>query len=138
MQARPSLVDATHEDSGELVYIKEVQSDGEECQIAQLLIQEEWSGDPQNHCVRVKEIFKDPQDEGISYIVMPFLRPMDDPPFAYVKEIVDFADQILEVDAPSPSVGAPLTRMPTLGSSVPPRERDSSPVRLSPARFPVN
>jgi hypothetical protein len=28
---------------------------------------------------------------------MPFLRPSDDPPFDVVEEVVDFADQVLEV-----------------------------------------
>ena len=103
-----------------MVYIKEVSSDDEECRIAQLLMQEEWGGDARNRCVRVKQIFKDPEDEEISYIVMPFLRPMDDPPFEYVKEIVDFTDQILEVDTSPPSIGAPLTRMIIPGSRVSP------------------
>jgi hypothetical protein len=94
-------VDATQEDSGKLVYIKEVSTNGEECRIAKLLMQEEWTSDPRNHCVPVKEVFKDPQDEGISYIVMAFLRPMDNPPFGSVDEILVFADQILEVDTSS-------------------------------------
>jgi len=41
--------------------------------------------------------FQDDEDEKVSYVVMPFLRLMDSPVFEAVGEIVDFADQILEV-----------------------------------------
>ena len=91
------LVDAIHEATGKRVYIKEVATDGEELNIAQMLRQEEWVGDPRNHCVPVTQVFKDHNDPNVSYMVMPFLRPMDDPPFESVKEIVKFTDQILEV-----------------------------------------
>jgi hypothetical protein len=36
-------------------------------------------------------------DETISYIVMPFLRLSDNPPFETVWEVGDFVDQLLEV-----------------------------------------
>lgn len=92
------LVDATDKSSGRMVYIKELAADSEEHRIAQILRQEEWTSDPQNHCVPVLNIFKDPQDQELVYLVMPFLRPMCDPSFHQVKEIMEFADQILEVD----------------------------------------
>lgn len=120
MEPRPHSVDATHESTGKLVYIKEVSSDSEGCRIAQLLMQAEWSGDPRNHCVPVKDVFKDPQDESISYIVMPFLRPMDSPPFECVKEIVDFVDQILEVGIFPIDHPNLLNRVMALGSRFPP------------------
>ena len=60
-------------------------------------MQKEWVGDPRNHCVPVMKVFKDHNDAGLSYIVMPFLRPVDSPPFEYVKDIIEFTDQILEV-----------------------------------------
>jgi len=42
------------------------------------------------------KVFKDHGDPTVSYMVMPFLRPVDNPPFEYVKEIIEFTDQILE------------------------------------------
>ena len=50
-----------------------------------------------NHSVPILDIFADTQDDSITYIVMPFLRPVDSPPFYVIEEILDFADQILEV-----------------------------------------
>ena len=90
-------MDAIHEATGKTVYIKEVPTDGDELRIAQLLTQEEWIGDPRNHCVPVTKVFKDHGDPEVSYMVMPFLRPVDSPAFEQVKEIIDFTDQILEV-----------------------------------------
>lgn len=42
-------------------------------------------------------MFQDDEDPEISYMVMPFLRPIDLPKFEFVIEVVDFVDQILEV-----------------------------------------
>ena len=90
-------MDATHQETGRMVYIKEVKTDSEELRIAQLLTQEDWISDPRNRCVPVVKIFQDHGDPQTSYIVMPFLRPVNNPPFEFVKEIIDFVDQILEV-----------------------------------------
>ena len=94
------LVDAIHEATGKRVYIKEIATGSEELRIAQLLTQEEWISDPRNHCVPVKKVFKDYTNPNVTYVVMPFLRLMNDPPFEYVKEIIQFTDQILEVGTP--------------------------------------
>jgi len=80
-----------------MVYIKEISANSEEHRIAELLRQEEWTSDPRNHCVPILNLFKDPQDPELFYLVMPLLRPMNDPPFEQVKEIMEFTDQILEV-----------------------------------------
>ena len=80
-----------------MVCIKEVKTDGKEHHIAQLLMQEDWINDPRNHCVPIFKIFQDHNNPQVSYIVMPFLRPADDPQFDTVKEIIDYVDQSLEV-----------------------------------------
>jgi hypothetical protein len=53
--------------------------------------------DPANHSVPILDTFEDSVNKSISYLVMPFLRLADNPPFEVVEEVVDFADQILEV-----------------------------------------
>ena len=92
-------MDAAEKEGGKLVYIKEVKTDCEEHRIAKLLTQEDWINDPRNHCVPIVKIFQDHQNPKVSYIVMPFLRPANNPPFETVKEIIDYVDQILEVRA---------------------------------------
>ena len=62
--------------------------------------------DPANHSVPILDTFEDPLNKSISYLVMPFLRLTDSPPFEVVEEVLDFADQILEVRS-----GRELTRL---------------------------
>jgi len=90
------LVDA-YTDDGKFVCIKRVGRNDEETRIAQMLSAKELRADPRNHCVPIIEVIDDPDDDSISYMVMPLLRNADSPPFQYVKEIVDFIDQVLEV-----------------------------------------
>jgi hypothetical protein len=53
--------------------------------------------DPRNHCVPILDLIQDDEDPNVSYMVMPHLRPMENPPFESVEEVIDYADQILEV-----------------------------------------
>ncbi|KAI0054727.1 hypothetical protein BV25DRAFT_1895581 [Artomyces pyxidatus] len=93
---RPSLVDATRMSDGKAVYIKRVCTGDQESTIAKMLYGEPLRRDGRNHSVPILDEFQDDQDESISYMVMPLLRLIYDPPFAAVGEIVDFADQILQ------------------------------------------
>ena len=53
--------------------------------------------DPRNHSVPILDIFQDEEDETLAYMVMPLLRPIDDPPFETVDDVVNLVDQISEV-----------------------------------------
>ena len=79
---------------GKLVYIKQVRTDDLESRIALMLSSID---DPANHSVSILDTFEDPTHSSISYLVMPFLRLTDNPPFELVAEVLDFVDQILEV-----------------------------------------
>ncbi|KIP02948.1 hypothetical protein PHLGIDRAFT_111478 [Phlebiopsis gigantea 11061_1 CR5-6] len=93
---RPDLVDATRIVDNQLVYVKRVATGGEELKIAQFLNREVVRNDSHNHSVPVLEVFQDDEDPAISYLVMPFLRLMDDPPFSHVNDVLEFVDQTLE------------------------------------------
>ncbi|KAI0316324.1 kinase-like domain-containing protein [Amylostereum chailletii] len=82
-------------DPARQVYIKRVRTGDQESTIAMMLNAGHLRGHPDNHSVPVLEIFEDPEDSNISYMVMPFLSRMSDPPFLTVGEVVDFVDQIL-------------------------------------------
>jgi hypothetical protein len=94
LQGRPLLVDATRIADGKLVYIKQIATGDEESRLMLMLNSHE---DPANHTVTILDTFVDTADETISYLVMPFLRLFDDPPFESIGEILDFTDQVLEV-----------------------------------------
>ena len=96
---RLQLLDATRIEDGKLVCIKLTYTNQEESRIAQLLYNESTRSDPRNHCVPILDVFQDNIDPTITYVVMPFLRQMDDPPFEFVEEVVDFVDQMLDVSS---------------------------------------
>lgn len=77
--------------------IKRIRRNGHESSIAQLLSTKELLVDPRNHCVPAIEVIDDPDNDLLSYMVMPLLRGAGSPPFQYIREIIDFVDQILEV-----------------------------------------
>ncbi|KZV68708.1 hypothetical protein PENSPDRAFT_666269 [Peniophora sp. CONT] len=90
------LIDATRLSDGKMVYIKRINAGNREASIATSLYDESLRNDPTNHTVPILEVFSDPDTAGLSYMVMPFLRFPEDPPFETVSEVVDFVDQILE------------------------------------------
>ena len=74
--------------------LKEVRTGDLESSIASML---SAIDDLTNHSVHILDTFEDSVDKSISYLVMPFLRLTDSPRFEVVEEVLDFADQILEV-----------------------------------------
>lgn len=53
--------------------------------------------DPQNRCIPVYEVLRDPYQPQTSLMVMPYLRPCNDPDFVTVGDIIEFVGQTLEV-----------------------------------------
>ncbi len=62
-----------------------------------MLSSSRFSEDPRNHCVPILDYFVDEDDTSISYMVMPFLRLTNNPPFETVNDIIDFGNQLLQV-----------------------------------------
>ncbi|KAI0334926.1 hypothetical protein GY45DRAFT_1294684 [Cubamyces sp. BRFM 1775] len=93
---RPNLMDARRMSDNELVLIKRVRSDSAELRIACALYSDTLRNNPRNHSVPVLEILRDPEDETWSYMVMPFLRYIDDPPFESIENVLDCCEQLLE------------------------------------------
>ena len=93
----PGLTDATRISDNRLVCIKQVDTESEEARIATMLVSGGLVNDPRNRSVPIFDFFKDEVDDTVSYMVMPFLRFIDDPDFETVDDVVKFVDQILEV-----------------------------------------
>jgi hypothetical protein len=98
------VLDAKKGENGTAVCIKRITpkihvARTEEVEIGRYLSTEHMLGDPTNHCVPILDFFPDPVDPQVEYIVMPLLRPYDDPAMGVVGEVVDFVTQILEVSA---------------------------------------
>jgi hypothetical protein len=94
-----NLLDATSIVDGSYVGLKRISKTRHpyEADIAQFVSSEPLSSDPTNHCISVKEVLQVPDDDDLIILVMPFLRPYDDPPFDTVGETIECFRQILEV-----------------------------------------
>ena len=93
-------IDAVRISDDRLVAIKRTVTDGSEdleSKIALMLSSEPLASDSRNHCVPILDSFQDDENPRIHYLVMPFLRRVDNPPFQTVEDVCDFTDQILEV-----------------------------------------
>ena len=95
-------MDATRRRDRKCVMLKKVYPDEgpHELEITQLFSSQELARDPRNHCVPLLDIIEIPQN-GQKLMVMPFLRPFNDPRFQTFGEFVAFFTQICEV---SPSL----------------------------------
>ena len=95
----PCLLDAKDLRTNKLVCIKRVGKKTNELEIGRYLVPEssESLQDPNNHCVPILDAFSDPVHCDISYIVMPLLRPFDEPKFGAIGEVIEFVTQLLEV-----------------------------------------
>ncbi|KAI0643664.1 hypothetical protein C8Q79DRAFT_976044 [Trametes meyenii] len=93
---RPHLMDARRIVDNKLVLFKRVRTDSPELSVALFLSNPENRSNPRNHCIPILEILQDPEDETLSYIIMPFLRYIDSPAFETVGEILDCCEQLLE------------------------------------------
>ena len=92
-------MDARRVADGKLVCLKRVATSSAELNTIKLFSQDRLQEDFRNHCMPVLDSFQDDEDGNISYLVMPFMRKMDDPRFHLVSDIVDFIDQVLEVSS---------------------------------------
>ncbi|RDB17255.1 hypothetical protein Hypma_001975 [Hypsizygus marmoreus] len=94
----PTLLDAKRTKDGWVVCIKMITKKSDEIEIARYLspTTSKPLEDPKNHSVPVLDFFRDPISPDVNYLVMPLLRPFDDPEFVFVGEVVDFVTQILE------------------------------------------
>ena len=77
--------------------IKRVERGSKEVEIAQMLSTRESLNEEDNHTVPILDYFDDKEDKVVGFLVMPFLRPFDDPEFSFVSEVVDFVHQTLHV-----------------------------------------
>jgi serine/threonine protein kinase len=91
-------MDATRRRDGKHVMLKKIYPDEgpHELVITRLFSSRELVRDPRNHCVPLLDIIEIPQN-GQKLMVMPLLRPFNDPHFQTFGEFVAFFTQICEV-----------------------------------------
>ncbi|KIM31694.1 hypothetical protein M408DRAFT_64047, partial [Serendipita vermifera MAFF 305830] len=89
----PNVIDAVRIHDDLPVAIKATLGWTTEASIAFLFTDGGAVEESRNHCVPILDTFI---EGDIVYIVMPLLRPFNDPPFLAVAEVIDFIDQLVE------------------------------------------
>ncbi|KAI0634041.1 kinase-like domain-containing protein [Trametes polyzona] len=87
------VIDARRQEDNKLVAIKRFRTDSQELPIVQFL---STLKDDMNHAVPLLAVLPDPIEDSMALLVMPFLRPCNNPDFAIIGEVVDFIDQMVE------------------------------------------
>ncbi|KAL1945400.1 hypothetical protein VTO73DRAFT_2251 [Trametes versicolor] len=93
---RPSrfhVIDATRVADSSRVAIKRVKKAGQELHISQHVAS---LAGPDDHCISAIEAIPDPLDGQMALLVMPYLRPYNDPELQVVGDVVDFVSQMLK------------------------------------------
>ncbi|EJC99800.1 uncharacterized protein FOMMEDRAFT_127984 [Fomitiporia mediterranea MF3/22] len=92
----PMIIDAKRMSDGTQVIIKAVERNAKESNIGLYLSSGDHANDSENHCIPFYEIVRDDEAPSLEFIIMPLLRPFNDPPFFSVDEVLDFMQQTLQ------------------------------------------
>ena len=94
-----AVMDAIRITDNKMVGIKQIRSASlkPEIEIANMFSSEPLASNPRNHCVRILDYFHDEAEPDVAFLVMPLLRPFDNPPFYSVDEMIEFIRQTLQV-----------------------------------------
>ena len=77
--------------------IKSLPRNSIETEIALFLSSGENAQGCKNHCVPVLDVIREETKRPRDFLLLPLLRPFDDPPFFSVEEVLDFMKQTLQV-----------------------------------------
>ncbi|KAI0041334.1 hypothetical protein FA95DRAFT_1501637 [Auriscalpium vulgare] len=93
----PHVIDATRISDGKQVVLKRMSETdtGEEGDMLRLFSSEQYKENPKNHCIPLIDS-KRLDDSQITLLVMPRMRPYNNPRFRTFGEVVAFATQIIE------------------------------------------
>ena len=98
MQLRScDAIDATRSTGGERVFIKRIPRNASEVAVLRALLGQESTD---RHCATVLDLFEDRAVQRYEtpavFVVFKYLRPLGDPPFEYIGEILTVVDHLLD------------------------------------------
>ncbi|KAH8100828.1 kinase-like domain-containing protein [Cristinia sonorae] len=91
-----NVLDAQRVEDHRVVCMKVVPLDSDEFKIVRMLSPTDNHRNPYNHCVPILDVLSDPINALNAILVMPYLRPCNNPNFDTVDEIMEFVKQTLE------------------------------------------
>ena len=126
----PTVIDGTRARDGKQVMFKKIPA-GNELEISQYLSSPGLMRESHNHCVPLLEILELPNSPEQKLIVMPFLRPFDNPRFQTFGEFVSFFTQICDVRLEHNPTGIAISDGLLSGSPIHAQTKYCAPVRPS-------
>ncbi|OCH94858.1 hypothetical protein OBBRIDRAFT_788858 [Obba rivulosa] len=98
LMAPHPILDAVRVSDKKMVAIKAIRKSVHpyEAEIGQYLSSEPLASDRRNHCIPIYDVLQDPYDVDKLLLIMPFLRPYDNPRFQTVGEAVEFFRQVFQ------------------------------------------
>ena len=90
------MIDARRISDNKLVRIKRVHTGDTESTTLKWFSRNSVQSE-KNHCPAVLDLFRDPMDPSLSFVVIPFLRHFDSPSLQTVQDAIDLIHQVLEV-----------------------------------------
>ncbi|KAI9063420.1 hypothetical protein FKP32DRAFT_1572126 [Trametes sanguinea] len=91
-----NMIDAIRISDGKLVFLKKVRTNSLELKLSRYFSSEDLRDDPRNHCVHLLDVIPHPTEPEVCFMVMPWLRFVDNPPFETIGDALDFGEQLLE------------------------------------------
>jgi hypothetical protein len=93
------IASATRTSDGARVVLKRIHPSihPHEIEVGEFLASEPLRRQRENHCVEMLDVLQVPNEADETILVLPLLRPFDNPPFETIGEIIDFALQVFEV-----------------------------------------
>ncbi|KAG2364053.1 hypothetical protein BDR07DRAFT_1280698 [Suillus spraguei] len=92
------VASATRTSDGARVVLKRIQPSihPHEIEVGNFLASEPLKRQRENHCVEMLDVLQVPDEADETILVLPLLRPFDNPPFETIGEIIDFTLQVFE------------------------------------------
>ncbi|KAI9067213.1 hypothetical protein FKP32DRAFT_1644465 [Trametes sanguinea] len=94
VSSRPQVIDARRKEDDFLVTIKTVSTRDQELSVARFL--SSFKDVEKNHCVEILDVLSDPLNPERALMIMPYLRPYNNPELMTVGDVIDFVKQMLD------------------------------------------
>ncbi|KAF8829602.1 hypothetical protein HHX47_DHR3000688 [Lentinula edodes] len=89
-------MDARRTSDSQVVALKRVKSSSDEARISKMFSSQKHAENPANHCIPLLDVLQVPESDEV-VLVMPWMCPVNDPPFRTIGEVLQFFQEILQV-----------------------------------------
>ncbi|KAJ3873922.1 hypothetical protein F5051DRAFT_506196, partial [Lentinula edodes] len=88
-------MDARRTSDSQVVALKRVKSSSDEARISKMFSSQKHAENPANHCMPLLDVLQVPESDEV-VLVMPWMCPLNDPPFQTIGEVLQFFQEILQ------------------------------------------